>query len=723
MPILGFQFQQGGVGMIRTWASAIAGLSVLLLAGSARSSGCCDETPRWKLANALFTGYDNSVVAVPGNDTRVNLVLLLADRHGGDALAAPAPPGEKSTEAGLTPLFQWPSFRTTATDTENSGSMVSGSRCGSNAAGTQAFEAALSADGKVPAAEKTALMALRRAMKPDCDNGEGNLPVDAATAGLSDAAKPFALYLQGAQAFYAGNFDTAAMRFATLGSAKNAWLKETALYMVARSAVNRAQIGAFDDYGTLAEPGKRDTAAASAAEKGLTGYLRSYPQGAYAVSARGLMRRVYWLAGDRRKLADEYRKLFAIRDPAQRGIDDFTLAEELDQKLLPGLTTAETGDPTLLAVSDLMRMRGKGDEYATYGNEKPITLAEIEAQQASFASDKPLYDFVRASFAFYVANRPADVLAIIPDAARQPRFASVQFSRQMLRGFALEAKRDPNARGFWLEMIGGATQRYQRQAVEMALAMHEERNGGLARVFAPDSPIRDTSIRGILLTYGAGPDILRQQASSAKVPKVERDAALFTLLTKQLGRGMYAGFLGDLRLVRPGTPAASGDFSAVSFRGVDYGEPREAPLGLFTAPGGYGDFACPSLRDVAGLLAKNPRAPKPLICVAEFFRVSGFDHFALDAALPRDELGGAPSLFPGKPFSRLEIYKAVIADPAARPDDKAYALYRAVNCYAPGGTNDCGGVDVGKAQRQAWFLRLSNDYPQTSWAKSSRYYW
>ena len=104
-------------------------------------------------------------------------------------------------------------------------------------------------------------------------------------------------------------------------------------------------------------------------------------------------------------------------------------------------------------------------------------------------------------------------------------------------------------------------------------------------------------------------------------------------------------------------------------------------------------------------------------------RVNGFDDFALDSQPAKDELGGTVSLFPGPAFSRLELYKAIIADAAAPAPDKAYALYRAVNCYAPSGNNTCGGVEVPTAQRKAWFLRLNKDYPTSHWAQDQRYYW
>jgi hypothetical protein len=88
-----------------------------------------------------------------------------------------------------------------------------------------------------------------------------------------------------------------------------------------------------------------------------------------------------------------------------------------------------------------------------------------------------------------------------------------------------------------------------------------------------------------------------------------------------------------------------------------------------------------------------------------------------------DELGGTASLFPGRVTPRAGLYDTIIADPAAGANEKAYALYRAVNCYAPNGNNSCGGPDAAKSQRQAWFQRLKRDYPASEWATKLRYYW
>ncbi len=325
-------------------------------------------------------------------------------------------------------------------------------------------------------------------------------------------------------------------------------------------------------------------------------------------------------------------------------------------------------------------------------------------------------------------NQPREALALIPDAARQPNFTYLQFSRQMLRGLALEATGDRNARGFWLEMFAGAKQPWQREALEMAYAMHEERGGGLARVFAANSPVRNRAVRGILLDFAAGPDLLRQQARDKTALPQERASALYVLLAKQLGHGFYSGFLADVKLVPADAPGEAADYTGAQYwwnsgDGSDGAGEAPVPLGVFAGRGRLGDFGCPALAETAARLARTPLAASPRLCLAEFWRASGFDAFPFDTRPGPDELGGTRSLFPGAPFVRQAVYQSVMADRAATAEEKAFALYRAVRCYAPSGSNDCGGADVPVAQRRAWFQRLKREFPRSRWARQLGHYW
>jgi hypothetical protein len=699
--------------MYRVCTLLASALLAAVWAAPAQASGDYGCYPEWKLAHRDLSGCDNMALLGPGNDTRVNLTLLMMDMQPATP-AAPDAPGDD-------PLFGWLAFRERLVPRGDAPENMSyaegeGSRCRSNPGGTAGFEAALDAARKLPADERTALVAARRALQPDCA-GAGNSRSAAAGAVAtvkSPIGKAFAGYLQGAAGFYDGDYDAATVQFATLRSAAQPWLKETGRYMLGRVEVNRAQVGAFDEYGYPKDAAQSDATVLTNAEAALRAYLKEYPRGLYAGSARGLLRRVYWLGGRTDRLIAEYAAAFA-QPEAARGVDNVALAEEVDNKLLSGLKPGAVSDPTLLAVLDLTRMRASATETEGLCCGGPIAREELESQRPVFARQPALFDFLLASHAYHVAGKPEEVLRLIPDAARQPRFSALEFSRQMLRGMALEAKGDRNARGFWLEMLPGATLAFQRSTVELALALNEERGKALARVFAQGTPIRNAAIRERLLANVADAALLRQQARDANAPAHERQVALFTLLYKDVTRGAYRDFAGDLSLVPAGAPAEGGYY--------DFPEMETVPVGIFTQSKALGDIGCAPLKDTVARLAANPRDSRGLLCVADFMRANGFDGFALDSKIPADQLGGTPSLFPGDAFSRLEVYKRVIADPKAAAEDKAYALHRAIWCYGPSGNNSCGGEDVPVEQRKAWFNRLKKDYPTSRWAQALRYYW
>lgn len=689
--------------------SALAlALAAPVPAGASGDIGC---TPSMRLAHANLSGCDDMAMLGPGNDTRTNLIWLLLDRRG----ALPVPGKGPDPDHPLPALFDWRTFAGWLApgigDDESLYASGEGSRCRSSESGAVAFAAAVGA-ARLPNGEDKALVDARNALKPDCAK-----PVDAAaTAGLADhvkspAGKAFGAYIAASIAFYDGDYDLAHNLYAAIQSSPGPWLRETARYMAARVEVNRMQVNLFDEFGNPKDFKTIDPKVTDAADAALHAYLKDYPSGLYAASARGLLRRVYWFGGRRDLLAREY---VAMLTGVADGTQEVRLAEELDTKLFPGLTIGNTTDPTLLAVLDLRRMRMADDDVSAGCCMDTITRPELDGQRAAFARNTALFDYLLAAHSFYVAKKPGEVLTLIPDAAKQPRFTPLQFSRQMLRGMALEAVKDRNARGFWLEMLPGAKLDAQHSAIELAIAWHDERTGGLAKVFAPDSPVDDKVLRETLLTNVADPALLRQQAKGARAGH-EREVALFTLLYKELSRGGYAAFLGDLSLVPANAPTDDSIYDVINA--------EHLPVGLFTQTTGSSDPDCPSIKRIAADLAASPRNWTAQLCLAEFFRTENFDDFVLDRQPPSNDLGGTPTLFAGSVYSRLEVYKKIIADPAAKADDKAYALFRAVNCYAPSGTNTCGGVEVDKSVRKAWFQRLKTGYPKSRWAGELRYYW
>lgn len=699
-------------------SAAALGLGLFAAAAPAGASGDYGCTPRWTLFNGGY-GCNDSAVLAPGNDSRVNLYYLLRDRQGAgtSGLSYAAPSEDDDLSVGRNFLgwdgFSQAFYRSDAADDGDNGEHY-GSRCISLASGGAAFNAAMQANRGVSAADRTALTSARGLLGQICGSANFTPTWPAAESG---AGREYLAYLQAAGAFYAGQWDAARGGFAKLKASRDAWLAETAAYMLPRTELNAAQAATFDDYGWFDGPDKVDKPALERARAGFADYLKRYAKGRYADSARGLNRRLLWLGGDVAGLSREYERMLTATPVADRAA--LELVQEIDNKLLVTKAREAADGPLLLATIDLMMMRrgsaeagGDGDESA---EDPVITAAQIAAQEPRFAGRADLFGFVQANHAFYVARDMRRVLTLIPDQAKQASFSPLQFSRQVLRGQALAALKDRNEAGFWREMLGGTKALYQRPVIELALALNLERSGKLAEVFAPGSPIGERPIREILLANVAGPDLLRAQARRTDRPQHERDVALFALLQKQLLYGDYAGFANDLALIRSDASSEGGTW--------DLHEQQKIPLGLFR-DGRWGDeYSCAPLARSAAALARNPRDAKALLCLGDFYRINGFDAVRWANPPKADELGGTRPLFAGTARPRSALYDAVIADPAAGANEKAYALYRAVYCYAPSGSSDCGGAEVEKGRRQAWFQRLKRDYPKSEWAQKLRYYW
>jgi hypothetical protein len=703
---------------MRRLLAALVALAASAFASPAFASADSTCYPEWKLIQTDYKGCSGTALLSPGNDTRINLLMLLADRHG--AVGPASRYGYVYSERrGEAEPFAWMTFAHAlgpspkGAEDDETGNFPFGTRCMSNMTGSAEFIDAVARAKGLSGEERAMLTAVRIGLNPQCTDARSlGATRDSLASIKSKAGRGFADYLIGAAAFYDGNFDEARECFTLTSKPDSRWLAEATRYMIARSLLNQAMQGAFDEYGGLIEPNP-NSELLDASESAFGDYLKAYPGGRYAASARGLLRRVYWLMGDRGRMASAYAALF--RQPLEKGGSFPDLVQEIDIKLLDKLTPEMVLDPLILAVLDLRAMRRADDpKLAEYGS-PPIARAALDAQRQRFAGNEALFAYLQAVHALYIAKQPQEVLRLIPEGTGDSYF---EFSRQLLRAAALDATGDKAARSALLGLVAAARKPHQRGSAELALAMHDERAKAVERVFAADSVIRDPDIREILLRYHAGPSLLLREAAGRDNDR-ETQVALFTLLYKRITRGFYADFVRDLALLPADARGRAPD---------DYVRPIFTDATLFRWTGAK-EFACPSLTQVAATLSTRPKDAQAMLCLGEFIRTQGLDpdYYGvtryLDELPKPDELGGTPSQFPGKRFSRLAAYRAIMADRTATPDQRAYALYRAVNCYAPAGFNGCDESEDSQAQRKAWFEQLKRQYPASAWAKKLRYYW
>ncbi len=678
---------------------------VFPLTTRASTEGC---GPEWKIDPGRRDECRNIVALAPGNDTRVNLLLLLLDRDG-----TPPNPGDAITD----PVLAWRELAkhfSTSTDDSGPGAATGeGSLCRSDGAGAAGFITAVKAANGVSTSERDTLIHARDMVRSFCsgDHGGDSSQDDLIPLLRTSTGKAFATYLHGAAAFYGERFSDAADDFSLVRKSSDPWLADAADYMVARTDVNRMQVGAFDAYGSFKGSEHVDQQAAATAQASLDDYISKHPDGRYVKSARGLMRRVAWLAGWTEKLASLYSALLA-QPASERGVDDLSLVEEIDDKLLPKLKPEMTRDPILLAVLDLRNMRQPEGAKEDGWQARAISRSALDAQRAAFEAAMPLWEFLSAADAFYVEGTSEPVIRSLRDETRRRDGDYLWFSRQFLRGMALEARNDRNTQGFWKELYPAANRPFERSTIELALALHDQRHADMTDVFAPGSLVRNVDMREILAETVAAPSVLRTLAHDKSISQGERDTALFTLLRKDLRHGFYAAFLSDMSEIA--------DDGSVNATPGSNPSSQDRRLAIFATSDNAGDIACPSLKIIASHLAQRPGAEQDRLCLAEFVRLN---EAMRDPSFEEGGLGSAPSMFPGQSLTRAAVYQGIIEDAGARAEDRAYALYRAVKCYEPSGNNRCGGADVPKAERRAWYDALKRDYPTSRWANDLPYWW
>ncbi len=721
----------------------------VMVGGQVRASSDNACYPNWAVLSERLDACSSLPFLSPGNDSTVNLRLLLADAERLPLTPAALTPDDLAEGYGEVPFAHYRLQPVPAADVD-SGSETGpepgaerkepdiagldemlatlgikreasevagatlvdgeGSRCRSNNETTASdfIRELLNTPELVPA-ERAALATSRMQMLSACGWEPEQLSSLLPNELQSPMGKSFALYLQAAADFYSGRLAQASKAFTLLADNPQPWLKDTALYMVGRSELNLAQVNAFE-YGEL-KPQDVDTAAAQRAQSALANYVDNYPFGVYSTTATGLLRRVHWLTQDKGRLAADYQAL--LFPPGERQSLSASayeaLVREADLKLISGNSTA-VDSPAIVAVNDLMWMR----EDAPH----KLTKAALLAQKDTFTAQPQLFIYLQAAFALYVENDPAAALRQLPNALPDD-LTYLAFSAQMLRGLALESSQaSGKAQALWRSLLPLAIRPLQREQLQLALAMSYERDEQLSKVFASDSPITSEKLRYMLLSHAADAGLLRQQATQAANP-LERSTALFVLLYKDLLRSQFAAFGADLKRLD--------DWPSEDHLGYALGYVHDPgpTLALFRWQGDKAEsgYLCSALAETAAALANDATAPRSLNCMGEFILRNRLDGMPLDQPRHADTLGGTAPGFAGPVFSRHSAYQAVIANAKAGHEDKAYALYRVINCYAPSGFNGCGGKDVEPSVRKAWFKQLKSQMGDTRWAQSLQYYW
>lgn len=577
-----------------------------------------------------------------------------------------------------------------------------------NTASVSAFFAALLADSTLPANQRQALAHARTgllsgATREQIESSLATLPADS-------SAQPYKRYLAAAASFYAGDYASAEQDFAQLAKSDRPWLAETAQYMLMRAALNKSSQNSVGEYGDfdIAKINRED---ASQAQTLAQAYLQHYPQGLYAASTHGMLRRINWYLQAWPQLAGLYEQTL------QQSADARQLREiVIEYDNVYGMAFYEQSvvqafpNAPLVSYIELLRAL-RLDNH----NTPTLTQAQLDASKPVFEQSQklPLWRNLQLNLWLATGNYAAIISAVTP-AQKLPAHDTLAFSEQVLYGEALMGQQKwTTARDFWQTLLTLSQDNEQQQYVQAKLAATMVYSGDVAAIFAPESAVTNLRFRSQVLKTQATPELLHQQAVHGPNNE-ERTIALHTLLVRDLTEHRFDDWLNDRKLASAITPPVIGEaFDDVNLSIFDWNGD--------SAENGY---TCRSLNETVTVLSKKAHDAHALNCLGEFFRTtqthvdlwknsSGND--VLESAISRKEPFGQ--------FDRQSYYQQVITSPTAEVEDKSFALYRAIMCYAPSGANECGGEEVDKLQRKGWFTQLKTQYPGSPWAQKLKYYW
>lgn len=714
--------------MVRKTTLAIS-VSALLASAAPAFASFDMEDCKWSDEHCLLKG---DPVLTPGNDSRDNLLRLLSEAKSftlpvqsipaditrsrdvyfayhpeWDDLEDPAPAAvDKPAEES--PLNkQWAALQLEPVETDQDGEQEN--RFVSNNAGSLSqFFAALLADDSLTAEQRHALAQARLGLYAGASDEQ--ISASLATLTADSTALLYKTYLTGAARFYAGDYEGADRAFAPLIDSDRPWLAETAHYMLMRTALNKSSQNSMGEYGDFTID-RIDRPAAEQAQKAAQAYLQRWPEGRYADSTRGMLRRINWYLQAWPQLAGLYEQQFqqAADAGALRG-----LVIEYDNVYgmqFNGRAVREAfPDAPLISYIELLRaLRLNSDEKPT------LTQDDLNASKPAFEQRGKLALWRNLQLNLWQAtDNNAAILQAVKPAEQLPPHDILAFSEQVLYGEALMAQKQwPAARDFWLKLLKLSQDAEQQQYVQAKLAATLVFSGDTEAIFAADSAITNLRFRSRVLKTVASPERLRQQASQGPNNE-ERTIALHTLLVRDLTENRFSDWLKDRKLASAIThPVLGKAFDDVNLSAFDWNGDA--------AENGY---VCRSLNETVHVLSQNANDAHALNCLGEFFRTSNTHVDLWKDSAGNDVLEMAiHRKTPYGQFDRQAYYQQVIAAPKAEPEDKSYALYRAIMCYAPSGMNECGGADVDKAQRKSWFSQLKTQYPGSPWAQKLKYYW
>ena len=660
--------------------------------------------PDFYLNGSDYNKCSNLTVLIPSNDNQTNMLLLLSDL----GLANIKPPQADldlwTSTYGYSPFEGIPSAENrianqrTKTSDENHGYEE---RCNSLTGGKANFIEQVKNNKSISASEKQVLIAERSKIS-ECSN---KLPLLTINTQWSPTSRQYASYLNATIAFYNANFSTATKIYSVLSTVDDAWLKETSQYMLIRSSINSAYATGTDQYGSVNLDQINKNLLKQFLDN-ITSYLKAYPNGQYVASARGFLRRGFWLTGRQDLLVNEI--TWQINNPKSKyyNLDVKELPAEIDRRVFDSqyFNVKNLNDPFLLATYDLMQMR----DSTTQGYQ-PLSWAQLNVQKDIFKNQPELFKYLQAVQLFYVQKKPQDALKYLPESTDLNNH--LQLSQAFLKGQILEKSNSTQAEQYWAQLLNKSKNSFQRGLFETALSNHLITKQDVNAFIGKKPRISQINLQKRFILYKANEKSLQSIIQNNEATTDQKQASIYTLLHKSLNQKNYVLF-NQYYAYLPKDAAQYKNYESPE----KYKEKPPFSDFIWNGSSITTQIKCSNLPTLTSQLEKSPKDPLLNVCMGEYMR-SSLQGFPYQMNGENVEKSPSPDI-----FTRGTVYKSIIKS-NTHGDLHAYALYRAIMCYSPSGMNDCGDQDVAKTVRKQWYDQIKQEYPNTTWAKSLKYYW
>ncbi|WP_111892609.1 hypothetical protein [Acinetobacter sp. MB5] len=679
---------------------------LLLLSHEANAGAEFICSPDFDLQGKSYNTCSNLPVLIPSNDNKVNMILLLSDLG-----LAEIQPIKGDTDLWTAVYAQVPFESDTliqmsknkvnnARQSFKKSDDYLDERCRTLDSGKMNFIQQVQNNKNIAPNEKQQLIAERNKIT-GCGEKMAFIIINQQ---WSATARQYVSYLNASIAFYNASYATADKIYTVLSTVDDAWLKETSQYMLIRSRLNLVYSSGMGQYGDL-DLNKINPAQPQQLLGTIRNYLKLYPNGQYVASARGYLRRAFWLAGQQPALINEL--VWQMQNPKSPyyNLDIQALPAEIDHQIFSSknFKVSNLSDPFFLATYDLMMMRN--DPVEGY---KPITWLQLNTQKEHFKQQPTLFQYLQAAHLFYVQNKPREALSLLTVTGNTNQ-NYLHLSQGFLKGKILDQLNPNQAENYWSEALSQAKHREQRGLFEVALTPYLIKKQDVTAFTGKNPSIRQLNLQKNFIVNNTNPNALQQIIKSSQATNDQKQVALFTLLNRALTHQNYALFNEYYKNL---------PVDAAQYKYFDGAQKynNKPPFSDFVWNGTQisAQLKCSDLPKLTAQLEKIPKDPLLNICMGEYARNLHFG-FREDSDYQNDR-------FSGPVFARGNIYRSVIQSDN-KSDLQAYALYRAIMCYSPSGINDCGDTEVAKPIRKQWYDQIKRDYPNTPWAKSLKYYW